>query len=102
MFLIWIFRRLYAAIVIAVNYVLMMTWLPSMVIIVEKMNMKLCKCWQSYVDSINVVIERIGNSMENAIIRSVDRLKYVFLILFCKRHAKSNQNISEAVAIARQ
>lgn len=62
----------------------MMTWLPSMVIIVEKMNMKLCKCWQSYVDAINVIIERIGNSMEDAIIHLVDRLKYAFLILFCK------------------
>lgn len=55
-----------------------------MVIIVEKMNMKLCKCWQSYVDAINVIIERFGNSMENAIIDLVDRLKYAFLILFCK------------------
>lgn len=77
-------HRLYAAIVIAVNYVLMMTWLPSMVIIVEKMNMKLCKCWQSYVDAINVIIKRFGGSMEKAIIHLVDRLKYAFLILFCK------------------
>lgn len=61
-----------------------MTWLPSMVIIVEKMNMKLCNCWQSYVDAINVIIERFGNSIENAIIHLVDSLKYAFLILFCK------------------
>lgn len=62
----------------------MMTWLPSMVIIVEKMNMKLCKCWQSYVDSINVLIERFGNFMENAIIHFVDKFRYAFLVIFCK------------------
>lgn len=67
-----------------VNYVLMMTWLPATVIIVEEMNMKLCKCWQSYVDAINVLIERFGNSMEEAIIRSVKKFKYVFLVIFCK------------------
>lgn len=67
-----------------VNYVLMMTWLPATVIIVEEMNMKLCKCWQSYVDAINVLIERFGNSMEGAIIRSVKKFKYVFLVIFCK------------------
>lgn len=76
--------RLYAAIVICCNYALMMTWLPSMVIIVEKMNMKLCKCWQSYVDALNVIIERFGNSMENAIIHCVDKLRYFFLVIFCK------------------
>ncbi|XP_055305297.1 protein dispatched [Sitodiplosis mosellana] len=73
---------LYAAIVIMVNYVLMVTWLPATVIIVEELNLKLCKCWQSYVDAINVLIERFGNSMEAAIIRLVKEYKYVFLVIF--------------------
>ncbi|XP_031628158.1 protein dispatched [Contarinia nasturtii] len=73
---------IYAATVIMVNYVLMMTWLPATVIIVEEMNMQLCKCWQSYVDSINVLIERFGNSMEQAIIRVVKKFKFIFLVIF--------------------
>lgn len=67
-----------------VNYILMMTWLPATVIIVEKMNMKLCKCWQTYVDAINVVIERFGNAMEKAIIHLVKKCRFFFLVLFCK------------------
>lgn len=62
----------------------MMTWLPASVIIVEEMNLKLCKCWQSYVDAINVIIERFGNSMEEAIIRLVKKFRFAFLIIFCK------------------
>lgn len=74
-----------------VNYILMMTWLPAMVIIVEKMNMKLCKCWQSYVDSINVLIDRFGNSMQNATIHLVDRFKYIFIVIFRKLHRSKNE-----------
>lgn len=77
-------RRLYAGIVIIVNYILMMTWLPATVIIVEEMNMKLCKCWQSYVDAINIIIERFGNWMQIAIIRLVGKFKYLFVVIFRK------------------
>lgn len=62
----------------------MMTWLPASILIVEDMNLKLCMCWQSYVDAINVIIERFGNSMEQAIIRLVTKFKYLFAIIFCK------------------
>lgn len=71
-----------------VNYVLMMTWLPATVIMVEELNLKLCKCfgkcWQSYVDTLNVGIERFGNLMENTIINLVKKFKYIFLVVFCK------------------
>lgn len=73
---------LYAAIVIMVNYILMMTWLPAMVIIVERMNMKLCKCWQSYVNSINVLIDRIG--MQNVTIHLAGKFKYMVFIVISR------------------
>lgn len=81
--ILWIFR-LYAGIVIIVNYILMMTWLPATVIIVEKMNIQLCKCWQSYVDSINLATEKFGICIQNAIIRLIGKFKYLFLVIFCK------------------
>lgn len=70
----------------------MVTWLPATVIIVEESNMKLCKCWQSYVDAINVIIEKFGNRMQSAIIRLVDKFKYLFLAVFRKWTIKITLN----------
>lgn len=75
---------LYAGTLILVNYLLMISWLPVNVVIAENCKFSICVCWRSYSESINDFIDRFGQRLHRSIIYLIDKLKYLFIILFRK------------------
>lgn len=70
---------LYAGTLILVNYVLMISWLPVNVVIAENFKFSICTS-----ESITDFIDRFGQRLHRSIVYLINKLKYLFIILFRK------------------
>lgn len=76
---------LYAGTLILVNYLLMISWLPVNVVIAENCKFSIFVCWRLCSESLNDSIGRFGQRLHQTIVYLINKLKYLFIILFRKR-----------------
>lgn len=65
-----------------VNYVLMMTWIPAVVAIVDKNTFEMCSCWHSYSKYVISLTDKCGGYLRENIIKIITKFKYILIIIF--------------------